>query len=279
MGSHLWRLASAFFAALVAATVGAAPITPFDSDRFVDSIGVNIQLGGNSPGYTNHAQVKANLLSVGVRHVRNPLWGHPPPYATFNDYASAGIRLIVPTGYNHDGQGADALVSQLRSISSAVEGVEGVNEPDNFARTVTQRGYGWDTHDRGGETLRNHLLPKLNDGLGTLLTDLHERGLLGETLVVAMGEFGRTPRVKRDGGRDHWPQCYSLLLAGGGVHGGLVHGRSDRDGARPAMDPVEAREILMTILTLVGVPTFVTDPQGRAAPLFEGVEPVRRLYG
>ncbi len=148
----------------------------------------------------------------------------------------------------------------------------------NFARTVTQRGYGWDTHDRGGETLRSHLLPKLNDGLGELVTDLHERGLLGETLVVAMGEFGRTPRVKRDGGRDHWPQCYSLLLAGGGVHGGLVHGRSDRDGAQPAMDPVEAREILMTILTLLGVPTFVTDPQGRAAPLFEGVEPVRRLY-
>src|SRR5262249_10604445 len=140
----------------------------------------------------------------------------------------------------------------------------------NCARFVTQRGYGWDTHDRGRETLRDQLLPKLNAGLGTLLTDLHERGLLSETLVVAMGEFGRTPRVKPDGGRDHWPNCYSLLLAGGGIHGGLVHGRSDRDGARPAMDPVEAREILMTVLTLVGVPTFVTDLQGRAAPLFEG---------
>ncbi len=148
----------------------------------------------------------------------------------------------------------------------------------NFSRFVTQRGYGWDTHGQGRETLSNHLLPKLNDGLGTLLTDLHERGLLSETLVVAMGEFGRTPRVKSDGGRDHWPGCYSLLLAGGGVHGGLVYGRSDRDGARPAMDPVEPREILMTVLTLLGVPTFVSDPQGRAAPLFEGVEPVRRLY-
>jgi hypothetical protein len=148
----------------------------------------------------------------------------------------------------------------------------------NFARTVTQRGYGWDTHDRGRESLGNHLLPRLDAGLGTLLADLSDRSLLNETLVVAMGEFGRTPRVKTDGGRDHWPQCYSVLLAGGGVHGGLVYGRSDRDGARPASDPVEARQLLMTILTLIGVPTFVTDPQGRAAPLFEGVEPVTRLY-
>lgn len=148
----------------------------------------------------------------------------------------------------------------------------------NFSKFVTQRGYGWDTHERGAETLRDHLIPKLNAGLATLLDDLADRGLLDDTLVVAMGEFGRTPNVKRDGGRDHWPQCYSLLLAGGGVHGGLVYGRSDRIGARPANDPVEAREILATILTLIGVPIFQTDQQGRAAPLFEGVEPVRRLY-
>ncbi|MFO0970386.1 MAG: DUF1501 domain-containing protein [Gemmataceae bacterium] len=148
----------------------------------------------------------------------------------------------------------------------------------NFCRFVTQNGYGWDTHGRGAETLGRHLLPKLNAGLGALLDDLADRALLDETLVVAMGEFGRTPNVKADGGRDHWPQCYSLLMAGGGIHGGLLFGKSDRTGARPAEDPVEARQILMTILTLLGVPTFQTDPQGRAAPLFEGVEPVRRLY-
>jgi len=119
------------------ATAGAVPVVPYDAERFVNSIGVNIQLGGNSPGYADRAQVKANLLNLGVHHVRNPLWGHPPPYATFNELTSAGIHLIVPTGYNHDGQGVDALVSQLRNIPSAVEGVEGVNEPDNFARNVT----------------------------------------------------------------------------------------------------------------------------------------------
>jgi len=148
----------------------------------------------------------------------------------------------------------------------------------NFARTVTQRSYGWDTHDKGAETLKDHLLPKLNAGLASLLADLAERGMLEETLVVAMGEFGRTPRVKRDGGRDHWPQCYSLLMAGGGVKAGFVYGRSDRTAAQPAQDPVEAREILVTIMTLLGIPTFQVDLQGRAAPLFEGVDPLRRLF-
>jgi len=148
----------------------------------------------------------------------------------------------------------------------------------NFARFVTQNGYGWDIHDRGRVTLQDHLLPKLNAGLGALLSDLADRGLLDETLVVAMGEFGRTPRVKRDGGRDHWPGCYSLLLAGGGVHGGLVHGRSDRDGAQPADEPVEARQILVSLMELVGIPTVQTDVQGRTAPVLDGAQPVRRLY-
>jgi len=149
----------------------------------------------------------------------------------------------------------------------------------NFSRNVTQDGYGWDTHNKGREALKDHLLPKLDAGLSTLLSDLESRGLLQETLVVAMGEFGRTPRVKPDGGRDHWPQCYSILLAGGGIHGGLVYGSSDKHGAYPANDPVEPRQILLTVLTLLGIPTAIPDQQGRVVPLFEGFHPVERLYG
>jgi uncharacterized protein (DUF1501 family) len=148
----------------------------------------------------------------------------------------------------------------------------------NFSRNVTQDRYGWDTHNKGRETLKDHLLPKLDAGLSTLLTDLESRGLLQETLVVAMGEFGRTPRVKPDGGRDHWPQCYSILLAGGGIHGGLVYGSSDKHGAYPASDPVEPRQIILTVLTLLGIPTAMPDPQGRVVPLFDGYHPVERLY-
>lgn len=121
----------------VSVTVQSAPAVPFETDQFIDSIGVNIQLGGSSPGYANHARIKANLQALGIRHVRNPLWGNPPPYASFNDLSSAGIQLIVPTGYNHDGQGVNSLLAQLRNISGAVEGVEGINEPDIFSKQVT----------------------------------------------------------------------------------------------------------------------------------------------
>jgi hypothetical protein len=148
----------------------------------------------------------------------------------------------------------------------------------NFSRFVTQNGYGWDTHGNGRDTLKNALLPKLNAGLSALLIDLETRGLLQETLVVAMGEFGRTPRVKPDGGRDHHAGCYPALLAGGGVHAGLVYGQSDAQGTRPRESPVEARDLLVTILTLLGVPTEVREPQGRVVPLFPGAAPVERLY-
>jgi hypothetical protein len=149
----------------------------------------------------------------------------------------------------------------------------------NFCRFVTQNGYGWDTHNKGRETLKDHLLPKLNAGVASLLSDLDERGLLKETLVVAMGEFGRTPKVKPDGGRDHWSSCYSILLAGGGIRGGLVYGKSDKAGAYPVADAVDPRDVLVTILTLLGVPNFANDAFGRAAPLFENANAIARLYG
>jgi uncharacterized protein (DUF1501 family) len=148
----------------------------------------------------------------------------------------------------------------------------------NMARYVTMPGYGWDTHDKGEQVLKTQLLPKLNSAVGSLIADLADRGMLDDTLVVAMGEFGRTPKVKKDGGRDHWSNCYSFLMAGGGVRGGMVYGKSDKVAGYPAQDPVEAREIILTILTLLGVPTFTTDNLGRAAPLFEGADPIERLY-
>jgi hypothetical protein len=174
--------------------------------------------------------------------------------------------------YGRDAFGQSCLLGR-RLIEAGVRFVQ-----VNFSRNVTQTGYGWDTHNAGRNTLQNQLLPKLNAGLSALLADLDDRGLLQETLVVAMGEFGRTPRVKTDGGRDHWPQCYSLLLAGGGVHGGLVYGRSDRDGAQPAEDPVEARQILVSIMELLGIPTVQTDVQGRTAPVLDGAQAIRRLF-
>ncbi len=119
----------------------------------------------------------------------------------------------------------------------------------------------WDTHGNNFTKLKNELLPALDKAVGSLLGDLAARGMLERTLIAVMGEFGRTPRINNNGGgRDHWNFCYSLLLAGGGIKRGYVHGASDRIGGRPSLNPVtclgipadlELRDRLQRPLSLV----------------------------
>ena len=101
--------------------------------------------------------------------------------------------------------------------------------------------------------LKNYLIPITDQVLPTLLEDLDARGLLKDTLVVWMGEFGRSPRINNLAGRDHWPQCYTVLLAGGGVKRGYVHGSSDKIGAFPATDPVRLDDLAATMFYLLGI--------------------------
>jgi uncharacterized protein (DUF1501 family) len=89
--------------------------------------------------------------------------------------------------------------------------------------------------------------------LPTLLNDLESRGLLDTTLVLWMGEFGRTPKINSQTSRDHWPQCYTVLLAGGGVKRGYVYGASDKQGAYPAKDPVRPDDLAATVFYLLGI--------------------------
>ena len=113
----------------------------------------------------------------------------------------------------------------------------------------------------------------------TLLDDLSERGLLDETLVIWMGDFGRTPQINKDAGRDHWPQCYSVVLAGGGIRGGQVVGESDATAAYPITRPVSPADVHATVFAAMGYdPHAVTYPShdGRPLPLSEG-EPIREL--
>jgi uncharacterized protein (DUF1501 family) len=112
--------------------------------------------------------------------------------------------------------------------------------------------YDWDTHNNQFPKLRNALLPTLDRGLPALIADLDERGLLGETVVYCVGEFGRTPRINGQGGRDHWPQAMAALLAGGGFRRGYVHGATDRHGAAPASDPCTPEDIAATIFDRLG---------------------------
>jgi uncharacterized protein (DUF1501 family) len=111
----------------------------------------------------------------------------------------------------------------------------------------------WDTHGGNFARLKDQLLPPLDLGLSHLLTDLTERGLLERTLVVVMGEIGRTPKINPAAGRDHWEFCYTVLFAGGGVKGGFVHGASDKHGAYPSQSPVTASDIIATVYEALGI--------------------------
>jgi hypothetical protein len=112
----------------------------------------------------------------------------------------------------------------------------------------------WDTHGNNFRRLKNDLLPPSDKALAALLDDLTERGLLNETLIAWVGEFGRNPKItQRNAGREHWPFCYSGVLAGGGIKGGLVYGSSDSQGGYPQELPVSPQDYLATVYEALGV--------------------------
>ena len=144
---------------------------------------------------------------------------------------------------------------------------------------------GWDTHGDNFNQLKKRLLPITDMAVPTLMEDLQARGLLEETLVVWMGEFGRTPKVENTkqfgpDGRGHWPNCYTVLLAGGGITPGAIYGSSDRIGAYPATDPVSPDDIAATMFWALGIDpaTEVIDTLGRPLPIAAG-KPITRLFG
>lgn len=143
----------------------------------------------------------------------------------------------------------------------------------------------WDIHGSlpftSIEGMRDQVAPMYDQAYGALLEDLVERGLLENTLVCCLAEFGRTPRVNPAGGRDHWPQCWSVNFAGGGVQGGRVVGQSDPIGGVPAERPVEPAEIVATIYRSLGLDleTELPGPQGRPFPLVNfGVHEIKELF-
>ena len=112
----------------------------------------------------------------------------------------------------------------------------------------------WDTHGNNFKLLKGTLLPQLDAAVSSLLTDLEQRGMLKRTLVVVMGEFGRSPKVNMAAGRDHWNYCYTLMLAGAGIKGGFVFGASDKIGSRPSSNPVLPADVIATIYHCLGIP-------------------------
>jgi hypothetical protein len=155
---------------------------------------------------------------------------------------------------------------------------------------VTVNYPGWDTHSDAYTRLKEGytgakepvgLIPSLDLALSALLDDLHDRGRLEETLVVVMGEFGRTPKVSTAGGRDHWPRVFSVLLAGGGVPGGQLIGSSDATGESPKDRPVTPADLAATIYTLLGIDPLatLTTSDGRPVQISRDGKPLPEIIG
>jgi hypothetical protein len=155
-------------------------------------------------------------------------------------------------------------------------GVRFVNVNDKIANGQTAN---WDSHENNFGRLKNDLLPPADQAFSALIEDLDARGLLATTLVIALAEFGRTPQINPHAGRDHWPDCFSAVLAGGGVKGGRVYGSSDRIGAFPASDPVTPGDLAATLFWRFGLDlaTEIRDLTGRPYRLADG-EPVQDLF-
>jgi len=147
-------------------------------------------------------------------------------------------------------------------------------------------GDGWDTHDNNFNRLKNNLMPSDDQAFAALLEDMEARGLLDRTLVIWAGEFGRSPYIARAGatfvgagGRDHWPQCYSVIFAGGGTKPGFHYGASDRIAAYPSERPTTPADLAATLYWAVGIDprTEIQDVQGRPMALTTG-SPVNELF-
>jgi uncharacterized protein (DUF1501 family) len=144
-----------------------------------------------------------------------------------------------------------------------------------------RNGHSYDMHENNFGMLRDFNLPLLDQCIPALVEDLEERGLLETTLVVVMGEMGRSPRINVKAGREHWPQCGFSLLFGGGIRAGMVHGESDRIGAYPVSHPVSPADFVATIYHLLGIDPhrMVPDHLGRPIAIAHGGSAIERIVG
>ena len=138
----------------------------------------------------------------------------------------------------------------------------------------------WDTHVKGYETMRDGFLPRWDQAYSALLQDLEDRGLSDNVMVVAWGEFGRTPKVNSTGGRDHYPNVFSASISGGGIRGGRVIGESDSKGAEPKERPVQPQEVLATMYRHLGIDynKHYLDHGGRPVPVLPFGAPIDELF-
>ncbi|MBA62802.1 MAG: hypothetical protein CMJ76_10610 [Planctomycetaceae bacterium] len=187
-------------------------------------------------------------------------------YGLYDEKPPAGVRNVA----GHQLRGQNLLLA--RRLVEA--GVSFINVYD-----FRQQGQNWDSHVNNFPEHKDRLVPPMDKSFAALINDLDQRGLLDTTLVIGMGEFGRTPKINPDAGRDHWPDCYSIVLAGGGVKGGMVYGASDRIGAYPIEKAVTPADLAATIYWRFGINSNadIHDQTGRPHRLADG-NPITELF-
>ena len=138
----------------------------------------------------------------------------------------------------------------------------------------------WDTHRKNTYSLRDLLCPSFDQAIPALLNDLEDRGMLEKTLVVITTEFGRTPKINDLAGRDHWPNAFSIAMAGGGVRGGIVVGATDKQAGEVADRPITPQDMCATVLDRLGIDytKVLHTPLGRPVPMVDDGHPVREIF-
>ncbi len=195
---------------------------------------------------------------------------HSPAVRRAFHLASEDPRLQDRYGRNKLGQ---SVLLARRLVEAGVRFVT-VFDGQHNGQTAN-----WDAHENVFGRLKNDLIPPADQAFAALVDDLESRGLLEETLVIAMGEFGRTPKINSNAGRDHWPNCYSIVLTGGGVRGGVTFGSSDKLGAYPDSDAVTPGDLAATLFWRFGLDPVreIIDLTGRPYKLADG-QLIRALF-
>ena len=198
----------------------------------------------------------------------------------FDLVSSASVRqsfaIEQENAKTRDRYGRTLVGQSLLLARRLVEG--GVNFVTVFDGERNGQDANWDSHEKIFPR-HKQLIPPADQGFSALVEDLEARGLLESTLVVGMGEFGRTPKINGNAGRDHWPDCYTVVLAGGGTVGGSIHGASDRLAAYPQLDPATPADLVATILWRFGIDpaTEFHDPSDRPIRLADGM-PLTKIF-
>jgi len=228
------------------------------------------------PASTDSARIdRRRSMLAAIDSVQQHAETEPDAYRALDEYYRAAFNMVTSPdtkrafdldsedGGLRDRYGRTKFGQSLLLARRLIEG--GV-------RFVTVTDGGWDTHQKNFESLQNRLIPPVDQALPELLIDLEQRGLLDSTLVVWLTDFGRTPKINSASGRDHWSTAGFAIMAGAGVPGGAVLGKTDGEGGRPLDDEYVSQDIAATIYSKLGIPldTIHIAPDGRPIRLNEG---------